>query len=51
MEEDAGTSGISDNRGKSASSHPLRDWDDRDEVMVLEPLDVPPLRMVPPLAG
>jgi hypothetical protein len=45
-EEDTDTSG---NRGKSASSHPLRDWDDDDdEVMVLEPLDVVPVRVAPP---
>jgi hypothetical protein len=29
----------------------LRDWADEDEVMVLEPLDVPSLRTVPHLAS
>ncbi|KAM0888817.1 hypothetical protein ACQ4PT_028092 [Festuca glaucescens] len=51
LEGDAGTSGVGDNRGKSASSHPLRDWNDEYEVMVLEPLDVPPIRSAPPAAG
>ena len=47
-EEDADTSG---NRGKSASSDPLKDWDnDDDEVMVLEPLDVALLHAAPPQA-
>ncbi|XP_047085294.1 uncharacterized protein LOC124696634 [Lolium rigidum] len=49
LEEDVGTSS---NHRKSASSHPLRDYDDDDdEVMVLEALDVVPLRIAPPTVG
>ncbi|KAM0909055.1 hypothetical protein ACQ4PT_015108 [Festuca glaucescens] len=50
-----GEAGSSENRGKSSSSHPLRDWkddsDDEDEVMVLELIDARPLSTVPPAAG
>jgi hypothetical protein len=46
--EDAGTSDV---RAKSASSHPLRNWnDDDDEVMVLGLLDVVPMGVAPPQA-
>ncbi|KAM0824563.1 hypothetical protein ACQ4PT_070116 [Festuca glaucescens] len=39
------------NRGESASPHPLRDLDDDDDIMILEPLVVTPLTMAPPAAG